>query len=581
MNNEELARALESLGFQIGANNQLLLQNVQAMMQKAEIQNRKKRRKKIGEVLLASPGSFLKVGRIYDDGYIEAPDLTHNLTGRYAVYILDFHGREKSEMFGIFFENEDVWVVGNKKSITPEYLLNRFVICTGLLNPEIPRSVAGRILFDFFAVQIEKTKKKKVIPILAGWNNEGEFLYDENFEFCVGKEVPDLPVLNKKFPKVVLTREIIEIYFEEIRKIIDWKNRLIIALYPFAGIMSSIFDSLGEPIDFCINFVEMGDVDRKRICSWLKVFNREFLLPISLDITDSELEKMIADTNDEVLICDANWQEEDSNYKRNKIKNYVTKIINSMKKQGNSQNDKKIDSCFSCAFFSRYKILKRGVLNIWADKELCQKKDINSFAFLEKQVMESVLSDFVIYVKNNLETIWEIIIKIRKESEKNANILSVVFEIYSRYWRKKGMEIQQVLKLPEEIIWDEIFCNSIDEEDGIMEEFIRTVRKNIANYFAIKKGKMAEFRYDAIYFTDDFLWIPTHVFNEILEKERISMYRNDILILLKENKWILADENGYSRKLIVSKTQFEAYKIRISVFNKLGMTHILDLTRRK
>lgn len=156
-----------------------------------------------------------------------------------------------------------------------------------------------------------------------------------------------------------------------------------------------------------------------------------------------------------------------------------------------------------------------------------------------------------------------------------------VFEIYARYWRRKGVEIQQILKIPEEIVWDEILYDFIDEEEEILEEFVRAVRKNIKNYYAIKKGKMTEYRRNAIYFSDEFLWIPTDIFNEILEKEVISLYRNDILLLLKENDDILADENGYSRKTIVSKTQFEAYKIRISVFDKLGMTHVLDLARRK
>lgn len=413
MTNEEMTKAIEALGYQIGANNQLLLQNVQAMIQKAEMQNRKRRRKKVGEVLLVSPGSFLKVSRLYDDGYIEATDLTQSLTGKYTVYTMDFQGREKSEMFGIFFENEGIWVIGNKRKVKPEYLLNCFIKTVDFLNPEIPRSVAGRVLFDFFAVQIEQTKRKIQVPVLAGWNGN-DFLHKGNYKFHSGTEFPDLSVLKKEFPNVVLTREIIEIYFEEIGKINKWKNRLLIALYPFAGIMSSIFNSLGEAIDFCINFVEIGCIDRKRICSWLKIFNRNCMLPYNLDISNSDLEKLIMDANDEVLICDANWQDEISNYKKDKIKKYVKKIINSMKRQGNLCGNKEFDSSFSCAFFSGQKVLKRGVLNIWADEELCQKEDVNSFAYLEKQVMESVLNDFVIYAKSNLETIWETIIKIKK-----------------------------------------------------------------------------------------------------------------------------------------------------------------------
>lgn len=579
MTNEELTKAVSDLGCQIGANNQLLLQNVQAMIHKAEIQNRKKRRRKVGDVLLVSPGYFLCMSRVYDDGTNELFRLTDYLTGRHTVYILDFQGREKCEKFGIYFENERVWVVGNKKDLRPEYLLNCFIKSVGALNPSISRAVAGRILFDFFAVRIEQTENRVKIPILAGWN-DGDFIHAGNMPFRPGTGFPDLPIFKKSFPSVRLTQEIMGLYFKEVGRISQWKDRLIISIYPFAGILSSTFNSFGQPIDFCINFVEIGDVDRKRICSWLKIFDRDFLLPYSLDVSDSYMEKLIGETNDEILICDANWQEEDSNYKKNKIKNNLKKVLNAMKKQGNCCNNKEFKSCFACVFFSGQKVLQKGVFNVWADEKICPKYDLYSLAFLEKKVMESVLSDFVIFVKNNEKMIWEKIVKIRKGSDSRYSVVAGVYDIYTQYWNEKGVCINQLLEIPEEIVWAEVFDECIENGDEILEEFIRAMRKNIKNFYALKKERMGKYRENAIYFSDEYIWIPTNIFDAILKKEKILLYRNDILLWLKEGGHIYTDINGYSRKILVSKIQFETYQLKKSLFDEPGKVKILDLARR-
>lgn len=462
----------------------------------------------------------------------------------------------------------------------PEYMFSCFSKYIGPFEAGVSSSIIGKVLFDFFAVQIDQNQKKICIPVLAGWSN-GDFLHSQNFMFKHVTEFPFLPVFKKNFPVEKMTKDIFNFYFGEIGKINNWKNRLIIALYPFAGIMSSIFNSFGESIDFCINFIEIGGVDRKRICAWFKIFNRDFLLPYSLDITGSDLEKLVMETKDEILICDANWQEEDSNYKKNKIKNNVKKVINAMKKQGSFRNNKEFESCFSCVFFSGQKVLQKGVFNIWADEKLYPKSDLYSLAFLEKKVMESVLSDFVIFVKNNEKIIWEKIVKIRKGSDSSYSVVAAVYDIYTQYWNKKGVCINQSLEIPEEIVWAEVFDECIENGDEILEEFIRAMRKNIKNFYAIKKERMGKYRKNAIYFLDEYIWIPTDIFDAILEKEKILLYHNDILLWLKEGGYLYTDIYGYSRKILVSKIQFETYQLKKSLFDEPGKVKILDLARRE
>lgn len=249
-----------------------------------------------------------------------------------------------------------------------------------------------------------------------------------------------------------------------------------------------------------------------------------------------------------------------------------------MKKEGNSNREKRIETCFACVFFSGSKILEKGVINIWADHNLCQNK-FDNLNFIENKAMEAVLSDFVEYVKKNLEEIWEKIVKIGNEDDEEYHIFAAIYAIYKKYWKQKGVNIREVLDLPENIVWSQVVGDCRYEENEIIDEFIAAVRKNISEYYAIPKTRMAPYRENTIFFTDDYIWMPTNIFKKILEQEGIPSYHNEILLLLKEGDEMIAEANGYSRKTIVSKNQFEAYQIRLSIFDKPGAVRLLDLAK--
>lgn len=574
---ESTENLIKNLINHIEHHDQFIWENAQAVI-RAQQQNRKNRKKRVGELLLVSPGSFLGMQRAYDDGSNEFLQISCKLTGQYRVYRLDLQGWEDTEMFGIFFWAQDVWITGSKRKLKPSRLFESFVESAGEFLPGVSHALIGNLLYDHFANQIIQAENCFTVTVHAGWNN-GKFLHRDNFLFRKNKDFSNLPVMKKRFSELPLKREHIHIYFEELRNIYDWKNRIIIALYPFVGILASVVNSFGCPVNFCINFVEMNADLRKRICSWLKVFGRDYLGTNSLDINKSDLEKMLYESNDEVLIFDANYTELDSIYAKNKIKNNVIKIIRTMKKQGNYGREKRNETSFACVFFSEGKILEEGVINIWADHNLCQNR-MHNLKFLESKTMEAILSDFVCYVTKNLEEIWGKIIRKGNEDEEKYRLLVAVYAIYRHYWEAKGVEIWKVLKLPESICWNQVTGDFTCDENEILEEFVVAVRKNISKYYAVEKKKMAPYRQDAVYFSDDFIWIPTKIFYEILEGEGIQSYHNEIILLLKETGKLLTDNFGYSRKILISKNQFEAYQIKISIFDEMGKVRLLDLARR-
>ena len=398
---QNLSNYLYSLGQQIGMNNQLLLDNVDQMIKKAERQNQKRRRKKEGDQLVVSGDLFLGMNRFYDDGSNALFQLSKVLTGKNIVYILDFQGLEKTEKFGIFFENEGIWVVGDKRKVRPTSLLDYFVKAAGPFCPGVSGAVIGKVLYDHWAVSIEQTDNRLTVPVLAGWHN-GDFLHAGNFMFKKTTDFPPIPVLEKEFPDVIFTEEIVQIYFQELRKISRWKERLLITLYPFVGILSSVFDEMHAQVDICLNFVEIDPMDRKIVCSWLKIFNRRTLLPRSLDMKETELRRLITGTNDELLIFDATSEAHETDYHRRKIKKNVAAIIAGMKHQGNVTEEERVHGSYACVFFSKDLMLEVDVQNIMLDSEF-YKDDLQNIIFVEHQAMEATLSDFVSYVKK----IWK------------------------------------------------------------------------------------------------------------------------------------------------------------------------------
>lgn len=576
-NMQNLFNYLNNLGQQIGVNNQLLLDNVRQMIQKAELQNRKRRKKKEGDQLIVSGDLYLSFNRFYDDGSNNLFQISNKLTGKNAVYILDFQGLEENEKFGIFFENEQIWIIGNKNKVKPSYLFDYFVKAAGPFCPGISHTTIGNLLYDYWATAIEQTKNVLTVPVLAGWNN-GEFLHNANFMFKKTSDFPSIPVLEKEFPNVPLTEEILQIYFEEFQKIARWRDRVLIVLYPFAGILSSIFYEMHTPIDFGLNFVEIEPLQRTIVCSWLKIFNRESLLPYSLNLTETQLRRLLLSSNDEILIFDATGEDFLTDYQRRKIKKNAKSVIAGMKHQGSITAEQKLHPSYACAFFSKERMLEVGVQNVILDSDF-YKDDGKNVLFIEHQVMEAVLSDFVFYVEKNMEKMWNSILKQARKGRSARCSIASVYEILSDYWSEKGIEFSETLKIPGKINWNNILNMAEYEDEELIQEFIFVLRKGIQNFCGIEKRRGGEFKQGAFFYSSDYIWFPTKIVRLILAKQGLMPYLNIILLILKEKNILITDKTGFSKKLQLSGNSIETYQLKRDFFNQPGVNDIVDLAK--
>lgn len=577
--NEEFIQGMNQLGKQMGLNNELLLQNVQQMIRKADYENRKKRRKKIGDKLIVTDGSYLGMTRYFDDGSNEYFQLSNILTGESNVYSLDFQGEEKTEKFGIYFNKQNIWIVGDKKKVKPEYLLDCFVKAAGSFNQVISRTIVAKLLYDYWAASIEQTESRITIPIMAGWN-QGKFLYRENYIFKKTKDFPDIPVLQKRFLVENLTKKMIQVYLEEFLNIPNERERLLIVLYPYLGVLSSMFSNFNVSIEFCLNFIVTETTNRKRVCAWFKIFNRESLYPRNLDISEKELNRMIATSNDEILLCDADTGVDSGNYKVQKIRRNARKVIDGMKKQGDITNDHERRGCYACVLLSSERIVKPGVQNIILDVSN-DMNNINELFFIQFHVMEGILSDFISYVERNIKDVWGLITKTREGIDRKSQALVGIYEIVNDYWRNKGIDILKELKIQEYSDWNSILKGSEYADAEMIESFIEAIRKGIKYYTMVEKRRNVKYDPFTIYYTQDYLYIPTKIVREILDDSKLSAYLKEILLILKEKGEIVTDLEGYSTKIYVSSCPIEVYQIRRDLFNYTGLAEVVDLGKEE
>lgn len=577
LNDQELVQTLNNLGNQIGFNNQLLLDNVQAIASKAEYYVRKGRKKQIGQNLIVSENSYLSIKKSFDDGSSDYIQISNILTGKVSVYKLVFRGNNPKNFFAILFENEDIFITGIIEKLSPRYIFERFIMTLGPFLQGATQTLIANSLFEYFAPKIEHTNQKKIFPSLAGWDINGDFFHADNFIFRGNTEFSGFPVFKKSFENANLTQGVIDTYFHEINNIFDEENRLLIALCPFQGIINSLFYEMGKHANFSLNFIDADPISQKEICALIKIFNRKSLIPITLDLSEKKLDGLLSTSNDEVIICDARYLGYSNTFQK-KIKKNQKKVINATNGRRSMNSENEGISNFSCVLFSDERILEYGVKNIFVGDDFFREKP-STFMFMENKVMEALFSNFIPYVRKNLEIIWEIMIR---EKDKNGDIQKTaesVYEILTLYWEEKGISFSEKINLSNPQIWKKIIDDEIYNDEEILGLFIEIFRKQTKNICAIEKKRNAEYHPYSIYYSEEYIWIPTEIFRKILANEKMFTRLNNLLQMLKEHGELVTDNSGFSRKIQVSGNGIESYQIRRNFFNSPGIVEIIDLAK--
>ena len=545
------------------------------LMEKVQPIDRKAKPKLVDRKLTIMTSGEIAIVGIYDDKKYEIQTLLTEIKGPWKVYRVEMEEDWQIPLFVIHFEGTDDWIVGEIPKIKKSYFYNLLIQYGVHFDTKISRNAIGQVLYETFAGEVYMTNKSIHISALAGWKN-GRFQFRKNFllndQFCVSK----FPVMRKNFEVLEFQKDTAQVYFQEMNCIKNLKNRFILIAYPFLASISSILAECEMPLNFGINIIDLGDLDKRRVCGWLQIFNRDVCMPISCDMTEKKLHDLLCCIKDESLILDCIQNPDDSDYRNREKQRTVRKISHTI------LHGEILEGRLSQLVYAGVVLISdqfqqgKEIYNIYAMEKWVES---NENRFRLNKAMERILSDFMRYVENNMDEVKEIIMKDRRYRDEKANMLEIGYEILSQYWIRKGVYFREMMGLKIKFDFDSFFDESSYDESEILDLFIMSFRRGVEEYYFIEKN-MKKKRECAIYFTDDFLWIPVKIFDEILKHSGIKILKNRIMEQLKRSGSLKTDGSGLSKRMMINGEREEAYQIEKNVFQtREGIMDIIELGR--
>lgn len=539
-------------------------ENVRAAIYQAQMQNRKPRRKKVGAYITFSQQGLNLIQR-FDDATENSLILSSQISGTPQIFRLKFWGMKmEKKYFAIFFPESSTWIIGERKRLSARSLYECFVMAGVTFNPQIPKKEVANALFESLTSKIVFCKSEMQLCTLQGWYEKRFHNYSRDRIACE-ECLPPFPLQKKTFPNHVLNTGRIKEYFSGLRKISDMRARVTIALYPFAGILNNILQKHGINSDFYINFIVDDMALKKKICWFLQIFSRENLEPISLDISDKQLKTLLEETNDEVLITDSCLPGQ-SNYTRSKVGRNLEWVGNICSGRTIWSGERKLPLCAMLANISTDYIYGNNVFNIFLHQSEWQNVTMNS------EIMEAVFSSFVSYVERHYD---QVIQKIETEKRNfGCGMFPIVLKLVEGFWQESKLDFCTELDVPRNFD----VTNMLEEEQG-EEDFadiaIKLVREAVKVQGIVFKKKAKSC--DNIVYNDQYLWITTNFFKELLQSQSMARYEAHFLAEMKREGILITDKEGYSRKLQIDGNRREFYQFSKERLSPAGLVDIVEL----
>lgn len=573
--NYEIFDAVQSVGYQVNAIGSQMKAEMNQMSRKIDLALRKERKSCVShEVAIANSGEIDLVA-YYDDGTREITQFITNEVGPWAVYRLYLDDDRKKIAWGIFFSGTGRWVICSK--IKAKNIYEQFVKAGIMFNPILAESTIGKILFETFAPQMLYSDHSMVISGHAGWYR-GEFFDRNNFPFRYFEEFENSAVMMKEFTWVQPKDDTWDNYFKEMRNIRSWKERLMVCLFPYAGILASLLQNEGISLGVAINIVLPEYFPGEVICNWFQIFNRRCLVPYNCDTTEREFKEMLYNSKDEVIIADFRTSEYDSDYQSNKMRRMQMKVVEIVTGRKNLPGAEGKRTCVGLVTLSESLCSHNDVYNLIIDNETCTEKYIDHLTVIKEETVDAVFSSFILFVRSGWNNVLKQIKKMRQEKKENNHVIvmSIVIEIVKDFWANEGTDFVKSIGIPSDVNFAKIFCQNCFEADEMVEQFVKVVRKEAGNYYFVKKASRIVSEV-AIIYNDEFVWISPKILKEMLERHGMLKYLKSLLLQLKERGVLKTDTEGLTRKLQVAGRRKEYYQFYLSTFNPIGLPDITSL----
>ena len=115
----------------------------------------------------------------------------------------------------------------------------------------------------------------------------------------------------------------------------------------------------------------------------------------------------------------------------------------------------------------------------------------------------------------------------------------------------------------------------------IIDYFVNLIRLLIS-FFRFKQTRRGENFEGFIGYTDEDIWIPTKIFDQILNRYGLQKERTRLLADLRRKGFLITDDNrSYSRQIKSGEKRMEVLQIKRKIFERQGMADIIDLGKEE
>lgn len=560
-----LGNEIHGLSQVIMANNSYMMNAVQSEIAKAERERRKERRKAIQSYVAVAEGHFGLL-EVYDDGTKKITDLALNLVPDFKICIFEMKGvKESGHYFGIYAMANDFWIIGKKEKISGKGLWESFIKNGIRFNSQIPKSKIKAALYEYFMPKIWEAETKQ-IPAFSGWF-EREFWSAENFLFKENEGLNDLPIRKKFFYGYKDSKLLVEEYFEGIRKIADWRNRVWSMISPIGGMFSSLLSEAGITLEKYLNFVNFSDMSVRGLRRYLQVFNRGRRAEEKVSVEN------ILQMKDEVIFLDACGRGE-SDYKKKQKREICQKIAESVV-DGEMITEDGFMVSGPVVIISDRIIREKCAINIFVDKDFYRRDNDEERNVFAQDTIGVVFVNMVKYFENNFDE-FERILAEAENIETKKKWLFCAYRICQNFWKSVGINMQEMADLPEFVDFQELLQDNLSFEDDLTSDFVKIIRREAKNWVIIPKSQGKGSGNEIVY-TDAFIWLPVKVFKAMLSNYGILDQRYQFLEELREKNYLVPDHQDISRKVQVAGKRYEAYQFQRDLFYIPGTVDIVEL----
>lgn len=566
---QQLLQSVNSINANVIQTSNYFAHHIQAVEKRLQNAEKKKRKSCVSESLAFQNNGKIVLVENYDDKTQDVKEFTYNLKGRWSVARIAFRKVDiKDCKYIILFPDANIWIVGDVKKNSGKNLYEAFVKSGVIFAPDNSVSKIQRILFSTFAAEIDRTQARYYFPELAGWNG-GKFLCAENCHYEKRLAFPELPVMKKHFTFLRGNKGHIEIYFNMLRNITHWQERLLLLEMPIFGLLASIYAEEGRKIDFALNLVSCDSTLPNDLIYALQIFNRGQLFNIDAGAAGNYIRDILKEANDELIIVDATG--EGSSYLKKKQQDNVQHIVRKICHEGNSAFGIIRDINASLLIFNSSRLLQEDVINLVVSKDIFQFK--TSVAGEANQVVAIYFSEFILFAERRIE---ELRLIIRNTGGDRGDILLSVWKILHLFCNEQGIDLSSAGGFPGKIDMEKLL-ERFDIPDDLTDIVKRIIRKEIQHWGVIEKCKLQKYVFSACYYDDKYFWIPTKIFDRMLAQEGMLPYKLNALYEMKKTGNLLTDSTGLSSRVQIGGKRIEAYKFRRTCFDMVGEADIIDL----